>query len=140
LKFAKDHIHWGIEEWKRVTWTDEMMMQTGANEGKVWVWRYPEEEWLEDCIAGKHIYGFEKVKFWGAMRYGKLSNAVIIPEKEEGGKMMAQNYLDEIFDKELFDFWMEGMEDTGYLLVMEDGAPFHQGVVSLRRKQLEEDS
>src|SRR5271156_2492402 len=116
-----------------------MQMQTGANEGKVWIWRYPEEEYDEDCISGKHIYGFEKVKFWGAMRYGKLSNGVIIPERQGGGKMNARDYVDEIMDKELFDFWIIGMEEAGHVLVMEDGAPYHQSVASLRRKQLEMD-
>ena len=30
------------------------------------------------------------------------------------------------------------MEDRGLLYVMEDGAPYHKGVASVRRKQLEE--
>ena len=37
------------------------------------------------------------------MRYGKLSKVVIISEKENE-KMNAKNYIDEIIDKELFDF------------------------------------
>ena len=53
--------------------------------------------------------------------------------------MNAEEYLEEIFDKELFDFWMKGMEDRGHLYIMEDGAPYHKGVASVRRKQLEED-
>jgi hypothetical protein len=73
------------------------------------------------------------------MRYGKLSKGVIISEREGGGKMNARDYVDEIMDKELFDFWITGMEDVGYILVMEDGAPYHQGVATLRRKQLETD-
>jgi transposase len=35
LEFAQKHIHWGIEEWRRVIWTDEMQIQTDANEGQV---------------------------------------------------------------------------------------------------------
>ena len=31
------------------------------------------------------------------------------------------------------------LEDRGLLYVMEDGAPYHKGVASVRRKQLEED-
>src|SRR5437762_4641497 len=49
LAFAKKFIHWTIEDWKRVIFTDEMGMQTGANVGQVWVWRYPEEEYEGDC-------------------------------------------------------------------------------------------
>jgi transposase len=39
LKFALDHIHWTEEDWMRVVWTDEMSMQTDANQGRKWVWR-----------------------------------------------------------------------------------------------------
>ena len=53
--------------------------------------------------------------------------------------MNVEEYLEEIFDKELFDFWMEGMEDRGQLYVMEDRALYHKSVASIRRKQLEED-
>ena len=38
----------------------------------------------------------------------------------------------------MITFWMEDMEDVGYLLMMEDGAPYHRGVASQRRKELEE--
>jgi len=139
LKFAKDHIHWTLEDWRRVAFSDEMGMQTDSNQGRIFVWRYPEEEFHKDCIRGTVISGFEKVKVWGAMRYGKLSNLVVVPEGEKEGKMTAKKYLDVIMDGEMFDFWMEGMEDVGYLLMMEDGAPYHKGVASQRRVQLEED-
>jgi hypothetical protein len=46
----------------RVVWTDEMAMQTDANQRQRWVWRYPEEEYYEDCCRATVISGFEKVK------------------------------------------------------------------------------
>jgi transposase len=64
LKFARDHIHWTEEDWKRVVWTDEMKMQTDANQGFKCVWRYPEEEYKEDCCRGTVISRFWKVKVW----------------------------------------------------------------------------
>ena len=139
LAFAKKFIHWTIEDWKRVIFTDEMGMQTGANVGQVWVWRYPEEEYEEDCCGVTHISGFKKIKVWGAMRYGKLSELVVLPEKEGEGKLNAEEYCDQILDKELFDFWLTSMEELGDVIVMEDGAPYHRGAASVRRRQYEED-
>src|SRR5438552_1227095 len=72
------------------------------------------------------------------MRYGKLSKLVIIPEPEEGGKITARMYTDIVMDGELFDFWLKGMEECGNLMIMEDGALFHQGCATTRRKQLEQ--
>ena len=37
----------------------------------------------------------------------------------------------------MFDFWLEGMEYIGYLQMIEDGAIYHRGVTSKRRKELE---
>ena len=137
LKFAKKYIHWTQDEWRRVIWTDEMSMQTGANQGRVWVWRFPEEEYKEDCCGATVIPGFEKVKIWGAMRYGKLSELVVLQEIKGEGKLNAKEYCEIIMDGELFTFWIDGMEDAGYVLVMEDGAPYHRGAASIRRKELE---
>lgn len=139
LEFEKKYGDWGDEEWKRVIWTDEMAMQTASNGGKVYVWREPDEEYLEDCVEPTFIPGFKRVKIWGAVRYGKKSKLVIIPENiEKGKKLDAETYMNEIMDKELFDFWQEAMEDCGQVMVMEDGAPPHQGVASTRRRQYEE--
>jgi transposase len=137
LIFAREYISWGPEEWRRCGFTDEMGMQTGANSKKVYVWRSPDEEYLEDACAATVIPGFQKVKVWGAMRYGKLSELVVLPEKEGQGKLNAVEYREIIMDGEMLTFWMEGMEDVGYLLMMEDGAPYHKGAASDRRKELE---
>jgi hypothetical protein len=107
------------------------------NSGRKYVWRLPEEEYLEDCCGATVIPGFEKVKIWGAMRFRKLSKLVILPDSESEGKMTAAMYTDLIMDGEMFDFWLEGMEDCGYLLMMEDGALYHKEGATVRRKELE---
>ena len=37
LKFAREHIGWTEEDWKRVVWSDEMGMQIDTNQGFKWV-------------------------------------------------------------------------------------------------------
>ena len=140
LEFAKQHIHWGLEEWRLCGFTDEMTQQTDSNQGRKFVWRFPGEEYHKDCIRGTVISGFRNIKVWGAMRYGKLSKLIVFPEnKEGGGRLTALEYQDLIMDGEMFDFWLEGMEDLGYLVMMEDGALQHQGAAVVRRAQLEKD-
>jgi hypothetical protein len=132
------YISWTDEDWKGVAFSDEMAMQTMPNSGRKYVWRTPEEEYSEDCCGATVIPGFEKVKIWGAMRVGKLSKLVILPESESVGKMNAKMYTDLIMNGEMFDFWKEGTEERGFLLMMEDGAPYHKGCATVRRKELEE--
>src|SRR5438046_6591292 len=96
LKFAQDHIHRTKEDWRYVEFSDEMGIQTGANDNRVYVWCYPEEEYKEDCCAATNKSGFKKIKIWGSMRYESLSNLVILPEKEGEGKFNAREYVKEM--------------------------------------------
>jgi transposase len=139
LQFAQEHIHWTKEDWHHVEFSDEMGMQTGANDNRVYVWRYPEEEYTEDCCSATHKSGFKKIKVWGSMRYGSLSNLVILLEKKGDGKFNSQEYVKEIMDRELFECWSRGMEELGDIIIMEDGAGYHCGAATARRKQYQED-
>jgi len=71
------------------------------------------------------------------MRHGKLSNLVVVSKKEGDGKMTAEEYCDLIMDGEMFDFWLEGIEEFGCMVMMEDSARYYKAGASMRRKQLE---
>ena len=137
LSFALKYKHWGFEEWSRLIWTDEMGAQAALND-KVWIWRTTKEAYNPNCISSTFFIGFWKLKFWGAVHFGKKSKAVVL--EKDGGQMCAEEYLSEIFDKEPFDFWQDAMEDKGQLevLVTEDGVPYHCSVVNQRREELKE--
>jgi len=60
---------------------------------------------------------------------------VILPDSEQEGKLTAMQYQDLVLDGELFDFWQASMEEEGYVMVIEDGAPYHKGAASARREQ-----
>lgn len=53
--------------------------------------------------------------------------------------MKAEEYCDEILDKELFDFRQTNMKELGCVIVLEDGAPYHMGVASVRHRKYEKD-
>ena len=73
------------------------------------------------------------------MHYDKLSKLMMLNEIEGEEKLDAEEYCSQILDKELFDFWLISMEELGNVLIMEDGAPYHMGVASVRRRQFEKD-
>jgi len=125
LKFALNHIHWSDEEWERVIFTDEMALQTGANEGDVWVWRYPEEEYKEDCCDVTHKSDFKKIKVWNAMWANTFSSLVLLLNNEENGWFTSKKYCDQILNKELFDFWQKSMKKLEDVLIMKDEASYH---------------
>ena len=93
-----------------------MGIQTGSNDCKVWVWRMKGEEYHPDCIEPTFILRFKRIKIWSAIRYGKKSKLVIInKDLEKDHKFNAKAYLEEILDKEFFNFWMEAMKDCGHV-------------------------
>src|SRR5947199_6222993 len=96
-----EHILLTKQDWRYVEFSDEMGLQIGANEGNIYVWRYPEEEYKEDCCAATHKSDFKKIKVWSSMRYDSLSNLVMLSKKKEEGKFNEREYVDVIMDREL---------------------------------------
>ena len=85
------------------------------------------------------ISDFQKVKVWAAMRYRKLSKLVVVSERERDGKMNANDYVNFIMDEEMFDFWMKSCEELGQVIIMKDGAGYHNEIANVRRRELEKD-
>lgn len=52
LKWAQEHAHWTVEDWRKVLWTDESSMSIVGN-GRTWVTRRANEEYYEACIISK---------------------------------------------------------------------------------------
>ena len=73
------------------------------------------------------------------MRYEMSGKLIILSEKKGEGKFNAREYVDEIMDGELFDFWASSMEELGDVLVIEDGVGYHLGAASHRRQQYQQD-
>jgi len=76
----------------------------------------PEEEYTEDCCGATVIPGFEKIKVWDAMCYGKLSELVILPDltsNTEGkkSKFNVEKYRELIMKGEMYNFWVEAYEE-----------------------------
>jgi len=114
LQFAKTYLRWGLEEWRRMGFTDEMLMQTSANQGQVWIWRFEGEEYLDDCCSGTVQPGFEKIKVWGAIRYGEKVSWLYFQRKKGDGKMTAQEYVEFVMDGEMLDFWEKVWKTVDY--------------------------
>ena len=73
------------------------------------------------------------------MRYRKFSELVVLPKIEGEEKLNAEEYCDQILDKDLFDFWLMSMEELEDILVLRDGVPYYRSIASVRHRQYEED-
>ena len=78
----------------------------------------------------------------GAMRYDALSKLVILKvrqEKEGTGRFSGKDYVEQVMDKELFDFWANSMKELGDVLIMEHEVGYHEGTATKHQKEYERD-
>ena len=139
LKWAREHLHWEIEDWLRIIFTDETIYETGQKE-LIWVSQRPEECYCSDCASNiKHI-DRESVMTWGDFCGNQCSNLVKFKKtlkiqkhgknKEQMMKsIMSQNYMKQILEGHL-KHWYEGLKDQEYhSIFMQDNAPIHNNAL-----------
>jgi transposase len=135
LQFARTHKHWTVEDWKRVIFTDEMSIKIGmARLDIMWVWRKSGEEFHRDCVELKKRSTGGKM-FWGAFRWGKIGPGLFF-QLNPGQKINSTIYRDQILLGPLKQFRDESLIDIADPIVMEDGAPVHNGVCKGVREKL----
>ena len=85
LKFARDHINWSVEQWKKVLWTDESPYVLRCMI-RQYVWRTPGERFKRRCMQGtvKHQ---KKIQVWGGFSWNGVGRI-----KRVIGKMDAFMY------------------------------------------------
>lgn len=127
LKFAKEHVNWDVEMWKKVIWTDESSFEIGKKSGQVHIWRKAGEAYKTACLAGTHKSERNSVMIWGAIRFGEKSELVFMNKKERKGSDLVRN----VYDQALLRFWNHNPD----LLLMEDGAPTHRCAVAKKWKK-----
>ena len=69
LSFAKDHEHWGIEDWKKVLFTDETKVNLVGSDGKMYIRRFKNERFNPQFIKGQLQAGGGLILVWGSFRH-----------------------------------------------------------------------
>ena len=64
LAWARDHVNWSLEQWRRVMWTDESPYVLRFN-GKTRVWRMHNERYNPVCCKA-NVKHDDKIMVWGA--------------------------------------------------------------------------
>jgi transposase len=124
LKIAREHRHWGYDEWARVMWTDEAAFELGKRSNRVTVWRKAYEKYDWDCIVPTFRSGRKSVMVWGAITATSRSPLVLMPADER----TASDFVRNVYEDVLSNYWLSHDGD-GYVL-MEDGAAIHRSKVS----------
>jgi hypothetical protein len=88
LTWARIHVNWDFNIWKRVVWTDESSFTTGGF-GKVYVTRQVEEKYLDECLVPK-FRGYSSWIIAGAI--SGIANGPLLFFEKEWGKINSEVY------------------------------------------------
>jgi transposase len=69
LDFARRHKDWGVEEWKRVLWSDESSFQMFCGAKRAYVRRKAGEKFIPQCIVPTVKHGGGSIMVWGCMSW-----------------------------------------------------------------------
>lgn len=119
LAFARDHIHWTMDDWKRVVWSDETKINRFGSDGRQWVWDERGKPLCDRTVSGTVKFGGGSLMVWGCMTFEGIGWLRFVE-----GRMDAVQYCDILGDALLVTLEHYNME-TKSILFQQDNDPKH---------------
>lgn len=129
LRFAQEHVHWTVDQWRAVLFSDESRMCLHGNDGRGRVYRRPTERFSQCCITERVSYGGGSCMFWGGISLEAKTELVFIAGANRGRQargLTSQRYIEEVLQEHVVPF--SGFIG-GNFLFMHDNARPHTAVV-----------
>lgn len=90
LQFAKEHIHWTVEEWRNVMFSDECSISRIGSFGKKYYYhKRQQQQYLPHQVQPKQQGGGKKMMVWGCIAYSGVGDLCWIE-----GTMDTDTYVD----------------------------------------------
>ncbi|KAL7847059.1 hypothetical protein SRHO_G00220390 [Serrasalmus rhombeus] len=91
LLWCQQHVHWNLNMWRNVMFSDEFRFYLQQLDHRVKVWRRRGERYADCCTDRLTSFGRGSVMVWGSISLTGKTRLVII-----GGNLNAERYRDEI--------------------------------------------
>jgi len=118
--FAKAHLHWTVDDWRRVMFSDETTISRVGSFGKKFYYSTQEHKRLKPHqVKETKQSGGGKIMVWGCMTYHGVGDASWIP-----GKINAEAYIDVLKDYVLASRDWYGMDPETFIF-QQDNASVH---------------
>ncbi|KAL7828173.1 hypothetical protein AOLI_G00313250 [Acnodon oligacanthus] len=91
LRWCRQHMHWNLNMWRKVLFSDESRFCLRKLDRRVKVWRRRGDRYADCCTDRVTSFGGGSVMVWGGISLTGKTRLVII-----GGNLTAERYRDEI--------------------------------------------
>jgi len=88
MEFAEQYLHWAIEDWKRVIWSDKTKINRFRSDDREWAWKKKGESLSDRLVQPTVKFGGGSLIMWGCMSWEGVSYATRIE-----GRMDADLYV-----------------------------------------------
>lgn len=99
LLWAQRHLRWTQRDWNRVVFSDESRFTLRFADGRLRVWRRPNERYAQCCVQEVDRFGGGSCMAWGAFCGNNRSRLLVIH-----GNLTAAAYRDQVLTPELIPF------------------------------------
>lgn len=127
LQFARSHLDWEVEQWRRVLFSDECRMCLHGSDRRGRVYRRPGERFAQCCFAETVAYGGGSCMMWAGISFDGKTELVFVPGGGRGGGLTSDRYISDILLEHVVPY-------AGYIgddfILMHDNARCHTSRVT----------
>lgn len=121
-EWAREHLDWGLDEWRRCLFSDESRFRLHHSDGRVLVWRRPGERFDDRNIAPNIAFGGGSITVWGGIIFNGRTELIIFIRES----VTAQRYRDRCILPVVVPFAENYGQD---LIFMDDNARPHRAAI-----------
>lgn len=122
LNFARRYLHWTVEDWSKVVWSDETKINRFGSDGDRWVWKSgsnPDGVLSDREITPTYKFGGGSLMMWGCITWDWIGGYCRILDR-----MDADLYC-EILRGELMATLEDQDREVGDVVFQQDNDPKH---------------
>ena len=127
-QWAMQRVHWRMQQWRRVVFTDESRFRLYRNDGRIRVWRMPRQEMLQQHVQRTQQQG-ASLHVWAGITLTGKTELVVLNRNVTG-----ERYA-ELLESHLLPFMTQIYGDTANWILQDDNAAPHRAAVVARLKE-----